>query len=98
MAKVERTVEVVEKSPSEIYEAAIQVFEAAGYNVWKKRPIAYLAMVRNSVDGYGIEGSLAVRFTWPASYILTLTSEEMTDEQLGKIADEFIKAFNAMLS
>ena len=98
MAKVERTGEVVGKSASEVYEIAVEAFEANGFNVWKKRPIAFLAMVRTSVDGFGIEGNLAARFTSPTSYILTLTSEEMSDGQLEKVADQFITALNAKLS
>jgi len=98
MAKIERTGEVTGKSPSEVYESAVEVFEASGYNVWKKRPIAYLAMVRISVDGYGVEGNFAARFTSPTSYILTLTSEEMLDNQLAKVADTFISALNEKFS
>lgn len=95
MAKVERKVEAADKSPSEVYQTAIEVFEANGYNVWKKRPIAYLAMVRTTVDGFAIEGNLAAQFTSPTSYILTLSSEKMTDAQLEKVAEAFINAMNA---
>ena len=38
MAKVERTGEVAGKSASEVYEIAVEAFEANGFNVWKKRP------------------------------------------------------------
>lgn len=98
MAKVELTGEVTGKSPSEVYETAVDVFEANGYDVWKKRPIAFLAMVRTSIDGLGVEGNLAARFTSPTSYILTLTSEEMSDDQLEKAAELINKALREMLS
>ena len=95
MAKVERKVEVADKSPSEVYETAIEVFETNGYTVWKKRPIAYLAMVRTTMDGFAIEGNLAAQFTSPTSYILTLSSEGMTDAQLENVAQDFIHVLNA---
>lgn len=98
MVKVERTGEASGKTPTEVYEAAVETFEQRGIEVWKKRPIAWLAMIRATIDGYSVEGNLAARFSMPTSYILSLSSEEMTDEALGRVADELVTALNETLS
>ena len=70
MAKVvNEQVKSLENPLQKSMRSLLKAFEANGFNVWKKRPIAFLAMVRTSVDGFGIEGNLAARFTSPTSYI-----------------------------
>lgn len=98
MAKIERSGEVQGKSATEVYEAAVTAFEEVGFEVWKKRPIAWLAMVRGTFEGLAFDGNLAARFTQPTSYILTLTSETMSDELLGKAADTFLGVLTEKLA
>ena len=98
MVKIERVGEVNDKSATEVYEAAVEAFEAEGFEVWKERPIAWLVMVRTTIEGCSVDGNLAARATTPTSYILTLTSEEAAEEKLAAGADEFIHIFEGILS
>lgn len=98
MAKIERTGEAQKKSPTEVYELAVEVFEQEGFEVWKKRPIAWLAMVRKTYDGCLIDGNLAARFTSPTSFTLTLTSDDLAEAELAKAADSFMNALEQKLS
>jgi hypothetical protein len=98
VAKVERLGVVSGKSATEVYEGAVQTFEESGFDVWKKRPIAWLVMVKMMVKGCGVEGNLAARPTVPPSYTLTLSSEKLTEEALGEIADSVVESLHHLLS
>jgi hypothetical protein len=98
MAKIERVKEVVGKSPTEVYETAIQAFEDAGFTVWKKRPIAWLMMVRKTIDGKTVDGNLSARMGAVTSYILTLAADEVPEEKVAKSADEFVNAFDELIT
>jgi hypothetical protein len=98
MSKIERVNDVVGKSPTEIYETAIQAFEETGFTVWKKRPIAWLMMVRKTVDGETIDGNLSARMGAVTSYILTLAADRLPEEKVAQSADLFVEALNRILS
>jgi hypothetical protein len=98
MAKIERVNEVIGKSPVEVYEAAIQAFEEAGFTVWKKRPIAWLMMVRKTVDGKTADGNLSARMGAVTSYILTLAGDELSEDILAGQADQFVEALERIFS
>lgn len=98
MAKIERVNEVIGKSPTEVYETAIAAFEEAGFTVWKKRPIAWLMMVRKTVDGKTIDGNLSARMGAVTSYILTLAADDLPEEKIAQSADEFISAFDRAIA
>ena len=98
MAKIERANEAVGKSPTEVYEAAIQAFEESGFTVWKKRPIAWLMMVRKSVDGKTIDGNLSARMGPVTSYILTLAADDLSEDKIIQSAELVVETLNRILS
>jgi hypothetical protein len=97
MVKIERVDEVVGKSPTEVYGAAIQAFEESGFTVWKKRPIAWLVMVRKTVDGKAIDGNLSARMGAVTSYILTLAADDLPEAEVAKQADIVVEKLELIL-
>ncbi len=96
--KIERTKEIVGKSPTEVYEAAIQAFEKTGFTVWKKRPIAWLMMVRITIDGKTVDGNLSARMGAVTSYILTLAADDVPEDAIAKKADAFEEALEQIFT
>jgi len=97
MAKVTHLDQVVGKTATEIYTASLTAFTQIGFEIWKERPMAWLAMARKDVDGKEVNGNLAARMTSPASYTLTITSEFHSEEELAVFAESFVKAINELL-
>ena len=98
MAKLLRTGEVAGKSANLVYEASIKAFEGSGFEVWKKRPLAWLSLARQNVEGIEISANLAARPTIPVSYSLTMVAEGFSEEKLNPIAEHFLKLLQDALS
>jgi hypothetical protein len=98
MTKVIRTGEFAAKSADEVYKASVHAFEAIGFEVWKKRPLAWLSLARQTVDGIEISANLAARPSSPVSYTLTMTAEGLSEERLNDCAEGFIENIRVELS
>jgi hypothetical protein len=98
MAKITRTGEINDRSADEVYQASVQAFGAVGFEVWKKRQLAWLSPARKTVDGSEISANLATRSSLPVSYTLTTTVEGLSEEKLNEYAEQFIEQLQAGLS
>ena len=98
MAKYTHTDEIPGKSATDIYQASINAFEKAGFEVWKERPLAWLSLARKMEDGKEISANLAARATVPTSYTLTLAADGLPEETLKAHAEVFLNAFFDLLS
>lgn len=98
MAKFTHADEVENASAEKIYQASIRAFEAAGFEVWKQRPLAWLSLARCNTDGTEVSANLAARPTIPVSYTLALSGEGISEEALEALADRFLAAFQRELA
>ncbi len=98
MSKIERTGEISGKSAQDLYEASITAFEHAGFDVWKKRPLAWLALAKKTVEGIEVDSNLSARPTMPPSFALMMSAEGLSEEELSQLAEQFLAAYRAALS
>ncbi len=93
MAKIIRTGAIENQSADAVYQASVPAFEAVGFEVWKKRPLAWLALAKKRVEGVEISANLAARPSSPVSYTLTMTADNLSEETLDEEADQFVEKF-----
>jgi len=98
MATITYSGEVENRSANEVYEASIKAFDAAEFEVWKKRPLAWLSLARRTAAGVEVSANLAARPTLPVSYTLTMSGEGLSEETLNALADCFLAALQEELS
>ncbi len=99
MAKLERTGQVGSgKSAADVYNASITAFEAAGFEVWKKRPLGWLSLARKKIDGVEISSNLSARPTMPASYTLTISADGIGEAALVEQADQVLSELDHLLA
>ncbi len=98
MAKISRTGEIENQSADEVYQASVRVFEAIEFEVWKKRPLAWLSLAKKTVEGVEISANLAARPSLPVSYTLTMTADGLSEETLDEYAEQFTKKIQAVFS
>ncbi|MDY6868724.1 MAG: hypothetical protein SVT56_12645 [Chloroflexota bacterium] len=93
MSKIIRTGEITNQSADEVYLASVAAFEAVGFEVWKKRPLAWLSLARKKIDGVEISANFAARPSSPVSYTLTMTAGGLSEETLNEFVDQVIEQF-----
>jgi hypothetical protein len=98
MSKIIRKGEINTHSADKVYQVSVETFEAVGFEVWKKRPLAWLSLARKTVDDVEISANLAARPSSPVSYTLTMTADGLSAEMLDEHADQFIEQFQAHFS
>jgi hypothetical protein len=81
MPKISLKEEVSGKSADFVYESFINIFKDIGFEIWKKRPLAWLFIAKGNIDDYQIDATLVVRATSPVGYTLTLASSDITDDE-----------------
>jgi hypothetical protein len=96
MSKVERVGQVEGKSATEVYESSIPAYEAAGFDVWKKRPLGWLSLAKMTLDGVEVDSNFAVRPTFPVSYTLTISAEGFSEDRLAELADRILAGLDSL--
>jgi hypothetical protein len=61
MAKIQKTHSYTGKSTGDVYQAILKAAPQAGLEIWKRRDIAWLVMVRSGSGSEAIDGNLSVR-------------------------------------
>ncbi|OGO14698.1 MAG: hypothetical protein A2Y93_05895 [Chloroflexi bacterium RBG_13_68_17] len=79
MARVQETTTLPGKSADAAYGAAESVLSAAGYQLTKRRPIAWLLLAHRQQAGGSIEVSFTARPGPAAAVTLSLSSEELDE-------------------
>jgi hypothetical protein len=61
MAQIQQNRKIPGKQAGDVYQSVIQAAPKAGLQVWKRRDIAWLAMVRTGLGSDAINGNISVR-------------------------------------
>jgi len=80
-----------------IYETFIKSFEKFGFQIWKKRPIAWLCMAQLDTGNGRIDANLALRPTSPVSLTLIMSSLTVSEEELSDLAKKLFDVFHDKL-
>lgn len=92
MAKIQTTHSYTGKATGEVYQAVLQAVPNAGLEVWKRRDIAWLAMVRG---GNGVDGNISVR---PGVVVtVSLSAPRLSEEDLQECAQAVFQAVSAIV-
>ena len=95
MTKITIEEKIPGKSADDVYETFNSVFEEVGFEIWKKRPIAWLCMAKTSIDSKPVDANLVVRPTSPVSLTLIMSSPTATEEDMSALAEILFERFNA---
>jgi hypothetical protein len=85
MAKIQESKKLPGKSADDVYQAVLQAAPLAGLEVWKRRDIAWLAMIKHEAAGAGIDGSVSVRPG--ADLTISLSSDDLAETDLRSRAE-----------
>lgn len=88
MVQMQQTRKVPGKPASEVYQSVLQAAPVAGLQVWKRRDIAWLAMIRSGQDNDSINGNVSVRPGAEVTIALTGPSQEELQACAAKIFAE----------
>ncbi len=97
MANIEKNKTYAGKSPTACFQAAVKAYPQAGFNIWKKRDIAWLVLAKCSEGGGEVNSNFSARPGNPTPVILTLSADHLSEEQLNQMAEKFFSAFDKEL-
>jgi hypothetical protein len=92
MAKIEETRTFPGKTPDQLYNAFEPAYQKAGFNTWKKRPVAWLALAKRQESDSDVQSTLSARPGNPSAATLVITSDKLPQEQLETWAAEIWKS------
>jgi len=84
---------VPNKTPTECFHIACDIYSQIGFTIWKKREIGWLVLAKKSEKDMEIDSNFSARPTKPTSITVVVSSSKATQEDLEKIANLFIKEF-----
>ncbi len=92
MAKIEETRTYPGKTPGDCFAAAVRAYPKAGFNVWKKRELAWLALAKRTVEGQEVDSNLSARPGNPVPLTLNMSADNLSEETLKKLAVQVFQA------
>lgn len=97
MAKIEETRTYPGKTPGDCFSAAVRAYPKVGFNVWKKRELAWLALAKCTLEGKEVDSNLSARPGNPTPATLNLSADGLSEEALKGLADKFFQALEEEL-
>jgi hypothetical protein len=97
MSSVQKTYPIPGKSTADCYEAALEAYPKAGFEIWKKRELAYMLMAKCSGKDGQIDSNLMARFGSPTQIVLIVSAENLPEADLQPYLDKIYAAFKAVL-
>jgi len=80
LAKIQKTQSYAGKSAGDVYQAILKAVPLAGLQVWKRRDIAWLVMVRSGSGSEAIDGNVSAR---PGTQVtVSLASQGLSEADL----------------
>ncbi len=85
MGKIQDTQNFTGKPVNDVYQALLKAASQAGLQVWKRRDIAWLFMVRSGSGSQAIDGNVSARPGCIAT--VSLSSQGLSDADLHAVAN-----------
>jgi hypothetical protein len=95
MGKIQDNQTFTGKSPGDVYQAILKAAPQAGLQIWKRRDIAWLVMVRGGKGDQAIDGNISARPVAQAT--VSLSSENVDDAALHALAQNIFSAITRIL-
>ena len=95
MGKIQETQNFTGKSASDLYQAILKGVPQAGLQIWKRRDIAWLVMVRAGTGDNAIDGNVSARPGAQAT--VSLSSAGLEDSELHARAEAVFNAIKKAL-
>lgn len=77
MAKIQKNHSYAGKSAGDVYQAMLKAVPLAGLEIWKRRDIAWLLMVRSGAGSEAVDGNISAR---PGTQVTVSLSSAGLDE------------------
>jgi hypothetical protein len=90
VSDVRREIALPKVSADEAFRAGLQALAAAGFELWKTRPLGRFAIARRPEGASTLEANLSVRAGEPAQITLGLRGEDLTEMALASVASEIL--------
>jgi hypothetical protein len=97
MAKIEEIRSYPNKSANQYFEAACRAYPKAGFELWKKREIAWLAIARIMQEGKQIDSNASARPGNPPILTVNISAEHLSEEALRPLMENFLNAMSEEL-
>lgn len=97
MAKIEETLPVSDRSPSEIYDAAKAAYPKAGWQIWKERQIAWLLLAKRNEGGVEMDSNVSARYGSPAQMTVIVSCDHMDEGQIRPLFDRLLAEIKTAL-
>ena len=97
MSSIQKTYPIQGKSPVDCYAAALTAYPQAGFEIWKKRELAYMLLAKCKGKSGQIDSNLIARFGRPTQFVLTVSAEDLSETELQPYFDKIYAAFKAAL-
>jgi hypothetical protein len=95
LAKLQQTRTFVGKTADAAFAAAEAALPKVGFEVWKRRPMAWLLLATATTPDGTVEASVACRPAVGAMVTVALSSETAPDRVLKAMADQALSAIAA---
>ena len=97
MAKIEETRSYPNKSANDYFAAACRAYPKAGFELWKKREIAWLAIAKRMDEGKQIDSNASARPGNPPVLTVNISAEHLSEEALRPMMDKLLNALSEEL-
>ncbi len=96
MAKIQTTQNFKGKPAGDVYQAVLQAAPKTGLEIWKRRDIAWLVMVRCGSGGEALDGNISVR---PGAVVtVALSAAGLSEADLQSRAGSVLQEIGAILA
>lgn len=98
MSKFQESRTYAGKTADDCYAAAEKILPEVGFEVWKRRPMAWLLQAKRKQAEGSIDANLVCRLGANTMVILTLSSNTISQEVLKSIAEEIFSMLETQLN
>jgi hypothetical protein len=95
MAKIQEVRYYPGKSANDCFALETKAFEKAGFQIWKKREIAWLVQAQRTENGKKIEANMSARPGGKTAVTLSISCNEISEADLKTYAETIFSAFEA---
>ena len=93
MASFELTNNIPNKTPTECFNLACEIYPQIGFSIWKKREIGWLVLAKKKENDIEIDSNFSARPTNPTAVTVIVSSPKASKEELEENANRFMKEF-----
>jgi len=97
LSDVRREIALQDATADEAFQAGLRALAAAGFDLWKTRPLGWFAIARRKVGTSMLEANLSVRKAGETRVSLGLNGDDVDEAVLAGIASDILRGTEEQL-